>query len=302
MAPGKATLSKRGRPARSARVNPTPTILGATPSYNPKFALVSATFLSAIELLNDLTNFCGIGSLEIQMPRRAAIGMEAPDGWLWLESQSYKYPKSSIEAALQELVDRGIMRCTYLMVTRNKARVRIYVLPDDVGRSMIQRDDPNLRKRLKAVMAMMDTSVESWEGGVPRGELLSKPESGELSLFLMFNAMESPKPDPESPWITDEDTRDLLRSVLAPGNNILGLKTTLYKYQKRSVALMLQKELASERTQDPRLQEVYAPTGEIYYWESGTTEIFQDPRYYEDVKGGILAEEMGTGYLPIFCG
>lgn len=275
----------------------------ATASYSTKFAsaLPSATFLSAIELLNDLTNFCGIGSLEIQMPRRAAIGMEAPDHWLWLETPPYECAKS-IEADLQELVDHGIVRCTYLMVTRNRARVRIYVLPDDVGRSVIRRDNSNLRKRLKVVMAMMDTSVESWEGGLPRGELLSKPENDKLSLFSMFNAMESPKPNPESPWINDEDTRDLLRSVLAPGNNIPGLKTTLYKYQKRSVALMLQKELAPERTQDPRLKEVCAPTGEIYYWESGTTEIFQDPRYYEDVKGGILAEEMGTGYSLIFCG
>lgn len=244
------------------------------------------------------------------MPRRAAVGMEAPDGWLWLESPAYKCPKFSVEANLQELVDHGVMRCTYLMTTGSIARVRVYVLPDDVGRSMIQRDDPNLRKWRKVVMATMDVSIDGW---AQKGKPLSKPENDKLSLFTMSNAMESPKPqndklslftmfntmdsprpDPESPWIKDENTKDLLRSVLAP-NKILGMKTTLYKYQKRSVALMLQKELAPERTRDPRLKEVFAPTGEIYYLDSETMEIFQEPRYYEDVRGGILAEEMGTG-------
>lgn len=282
MASNKATPRKRGRPAN------------ATPRRG-----LSAIFLSTVELLNDLANFCGIGSLEIKMPRRAAAGMEAPDGWFWLESPTYKCPKFSIEANLQELVDHGIMRCTYTMVTGNMARVRIYVLPDDVGRSMIRRDDLNLRKRLKVVMATVDGSTDSWEGGVLKGEPLLEPETGKLSLFLMFNSMESPRPNPESPWIRDENTKDLLQGVLAPGNSVSGMRTTLYKYQKRTVALMLQKELAPERTQDPRLKEMQAPTGEIYYWDSETTEIFQEPRYYEDVRGGILAEEMGTGYSPI---
>lgn len=291
----KAIPGKRGRSDKSIVLNAraTPKRLGATPRRSP--APASVKFLNTIELLNDLANFCGVGSLEIQMPRRAAAGMEAPDGWLWLESPAYKYPKSSIEASLQELVDHGVMRCTYFSAAGDRARVRLYVLPDDVGRSMIRRDDPNLRRWLKVAMTTVDASRDAWEGGVLKGEPLLKPETGKLSLFKMFNSLGSPRPDPESPWIKDENTKDLLRRVLAPGNGILEMKTTLYKYQKRTVALMLQKELAPERTQDLRLREMHAPTGEIYYWDPETMEIFQEPRYYEDVKGGILAEEMGTG-------
>jgi hypothetical protein len=74
------------------------------------------------------------------------------------------------------------------------------------------------------------------------------------------------------------------------------IKTTLYRHQKRTVAMMMQKELAPEQTMDPRVTNVHGPDGGVYFHDFETTELFQDPRYFEDVKGGILAEEMGTGY------
>lgn len=60
--------------------------------------------------------------------------------------------------------------------------------------------------------------------------------------------------------------------------------------------MMLQKELAPEQTMDPRLTSIQGPDEGVYFHDFETTELFQDPRYFEDVKGGILAEEMGTGY------
>lgn len=236
------------------------------------------------------------------MPRRAAPGCEAPDGWLWLETPAYryKYDKSTIEANLIELVERGVVRCTYCMLNGgNMARVRVYVLPHDFGRSLVQRDvGDESSKRLKFVLPKLDVSVGGWNGQVWRvGEAmpeLALKDRDVTALFYIFNTLESPKPDPRSVWIKDENTKELLQDVLSQ-KRIPGLKTDLYNYQKRSVALMLQKELAPERTLDPRLREVSAPTGQVYFLDFETMELLEEPRYYEDVKGGILAEEMGMG-------
>lgn len=288
---------------------------GATPGGMPVPHTYPATFLAAVELLNNLDNFCGIGTLDFLMPRRAGGGMDAPDGWLWLETPGLRFEKNSIEASLQELVDRGMVRCTYRMMRKNTAKVRVYVLPDDVGRASIQRDDPNLRKYLKAVVDMVDVSVSAWKcmksriGG--RGRIVKRkkrkvepdaPDHSATTLFYMFNTLASPAPDPKSCWIKDDDTKDLLAGILDMDKKIPipGVKTELYKYQRRTIAMMLQKELAPERTRDPRLREVKSPGEGVYFWDSENAEIFQEPRYYDDVKGGILAEEMGTGYESYF--
>lgn len=49
------------------------------------------------------------------------------------------------------------------------------------------------------------------------------------------------------------------------------------------------------KTIDSRLQETCAPTGEVYYVDLESLRIYENPVYFEDVRGGILAEEMGTG-------
>lgn len=78
-------------------------------------------------------------------------------------------------------------------------------------------------------------------------------------------------------------------------SQITGLKTEPFQYQRRSIALMLQRELAPMKTVDSRLQETTAPTGEVYYVDLESLKIYETPVYFEDVRGGILAEEMGTG-------
>lgn len=261
----------------------------------------STTFYNTIELLNDLTSFCGVGSLDIKMPRRAGVGGEAPDGWLWLETpgSSYELDKFSIEASLGGLINCGVARCTYRMATTSLARVRVYILPDDVGRSMISRSHEGLRKWLRNVMNEVDVSRDGWEGKVwrckePMSKFISHLDHDMSSLSEIFNTLESPNPNPELPWIKDENTKELLRDVLSE-KKIPGMKSRLYKHQKRSVAMMLQKELAPDRVEDLRLRTMTGPGGEVYYLDPETMEIFESPRYYEDVKGGILAEEMGTG-------
>lgn len=230
------------------------------------------------------------------MPRRAGTGMEAPDGWLWLETPAFRYDKSSLEDCLHHLVDLCVLRCTYKMVGGTTARVRVYLLPDDVARGVIPRDHHATFKPRRVVMEALDVSRRGWQG-MPTGNRARKPiakvEDERSSLFYMFNTLESPKPDPQASWIKDDNTRGLLNDVLS--RPIRGMKNPLYGYQKKTVAMMLQRELAPNNVPDSRLGTMKAPSGQVYYLDFETLELFLEPRNYEDVRGGILAEDTGTG-------
>jgi hypothetical protein len=76
---------------------------------------------------------------------------------------------------------------------------------------------------------------------------------------------------------------------------IPGLKTTLYPYQCRSAALMLQREIEPGRVIDPRLYPVLDQAGQPWYYDDVSGLVLKEPRFYDGVRGGILAEEMGTG-------
>jgi hypothetical protein len=230
------------------------------------------------------------------MPRRAGAGMEAPDGWLWLETPAIRYAKSSLEDSLHQLIDLCVLRCTYRMVSKTTARVRVYLLPDDVGRAIIQRDHRGAHKFRRVVMEALDVSRRGWKG-MPASNRVKKPiakmEDERSSLFYMFNTLESPKPNPQAPWIKDDNTRGLLIDVL--NRPIRGMKNPLYDYQKKTVATMLQRELAPNNIPDSRLGRIKGPTGQVYHLDFETLELFLEPRKYEDVRGGILAEDTGTG-------
>jgi hypothetical protein len=186
------------------------------------------------------------------------------------------------------------------MVSKNMARVRIYCLPLDVGRGLISRKDKNFKKYLRKIMDAIDISREGWRGR-PRAKRIPfvEPDRERSSLFWMFNTMDSPNPDPNASWIQDENIKYLLQRVLG-SESISGMKSKPYEYQKRSIAMMLQRELAPAKSVDSRLKTMFAPSGEVYYLDQETCELFQEPSYYDDVRGGILAEEMGYGYASRF--
>ncbi|KAF3481346.1 uncharacterized protein GIQ15_04105 [Arthroderma uncinatum] len=178
---------------------------------------------------------------------------------------------------------------------------RVYVLPEDKLSKDPSGLDLPLRRRLKRVMSKLDTSVEAWEGkfepGRPRG-------AGEVNregetLFYIFNTLESPKP--EAAHVTDPWSctamADLMYSGSEDGENsaVPGLRTPLYPYQRRSAALMIQKEVQPGQSLDPRFQALRGPTGRKYYYDKEEGIIRTMPNLYSNACGGILAETMGFG-------
>ncbi len=168
---------------------------------------------------------------------------------------------------------------------------RIYVLPDDVGRRFIDRDDKALRKRLMALVEQLDMSCESWDGRKPRDEATEQYRTdlvNEDSLFYLFNMLSSP-----SPLIPDVSCRygkDAIESLLKDLVPVPGLKTTLYPYQRRSAAMMIRREVEPARTLDPRFESFKNPVGRVFYYDRLSGVVLREQRVYEEARGGILAE------------
>lgn len=205
---------------------------------------------------------------------------------------------------LQNLQRLGWIRVEQIHGTDNNiTTARFYVLPDDLENARVPRSDTLLRRRRMELLASLDFSADTWNG---RGSLhpsqkfpsLSPTarsslahDQQDMSLLKMFNSIPSPAPDINT--ITDSLPRKFMSNLLA--STVDGLTTDLYPYQSRSAALMHQRETAPNKYLDPRFHEVLDQNANPYYYDSCTGDLRREPRHYDASRGGILAEEMGSG-------
>ncbi|KAK0730276.1 SNF2 family N-terminal domain-containing protein [Lasiosphaeris hirsuta] len=183
--------------------------------------------------------------------------------------------------------------------------VRVYILPDDVDNRDVPRSSPALRKARQKLMKRLDFSESTWRGNTG-GLICSSPaafvataryssseglDDGDQSFLQMFNSI--PSPDPRPDVVEDHDSRDAMNGLLS--STISGLSTTLYGYQCRSAALMLQREAQVQQVSDPRLNKSVDQMGVPWYYDGVSGTALREPRYYDGPVGGILAEEMGSG-------
>lgn len=185
----------------------------------------------------------------------------------------------------------------------NVAIVRVHVLPDDSFNSLVPRDDPVLRGKKKTLLASLDYSPSTWTGWPKHGAPLSFPRLSpqnehsqglpqhDGSLLALFNNIPSPRPDVST--VQDHITKEAMANLLS--GTAKGLKTELYPYQCRSAAMMVQKEEYPGEFLDPRLVQVLDQHETSWYYDSNTGEARREPRRYDRICGGILAEEMGSG-------
>ncbi|KAI0018430.1 P-loop containing nucleoside triphosphate hydrolase protein [Xylariomycetidae sp. FL0641] len=185
--------------------------------------------------------------------------------------------------------------------SRLLGRMRVYMLPYDVGRG--NRSSRNeFTVPLRKVLSQLCHSRDAWAGTEPHTCETSMPYiktassmQGDPSLLALFNNIPSPDPRPE--LVEDGSIRHGMEELLE--NKPRGLSSTLHPYQGRTAALMLQRESAPGRVEDPRFRPLLDQTGRPWYYDSVTGIPLRQPHYYDEVCGGLLAEEMGTGKTVI---
>jgi hypothetical protein len=180
---------------------------------------------------------------------------------------------------------------------------RVYLLPDDIDRRIVDRSNGSLRKARRQLLEGLDTSTPAWEKGHPsdgteeQGIFPGPKASDEkTSLLQLFNEIPSPTPDPDT--VRDPYAQDAMVDLL--DSRVAGLVTTLYPYQRRSAALMCQREAQLELTPDPRLTQQIDHHGSDWYIDPVSGAVLRERRSYDGISGGVLAEEMGLG-KTIIC-
>ncbi|KAI1097710.1 P-loop containing nucleoside triphosphate hydrolase protein [Jackrogersella minutella] len=176
-------------------------------------------------------------------------------------------------------------------------RIRVYILPQDVDRSIMSPKN-ELTRATSLLISRLDFSSKYWKGEsnttyssyitLQSGD---PSDTKDTSLLSMFNNV--PSPDSRSEVEPNLDTRDGMECLLE--GDIPGITTKLYPYQGRSAALMLKREENPGRIVDPRFQTALDQEGKLWYYDNVSGIVLKEPRYYDGVRGGILAEEMGTG-------
>lgn len=175
--------------------------------------------------------------------------------------------------------------------------LRVHILADDVLRSSVSRSLGSLFKARRRILGQVDCSAQAWSGAEaphPSKETpfaLKSTDGDETSLLKLFNKIPSPAPNTSA--ITDPFLKNVTADVLK--GKIAGLKSELLSYQKRSIALMIQKEMYPGQVLDPRLLHLHDRDGHSWYLDPFAGSVLRDARHYDGVSGGILAEEMGTG-------
>lgn len=177
-------------------------------------------------------------------------------------------------------------------------QIRVYILPEDIGRRTIERNENSLRRSLQRLMVDIDTNKAIWDAEWSKDTPvihvdtdLDETKDSDVSLFYLFNTLPSPTPDPSV--VHDPYAKEAMNRIL--NGNVKGLKTTMLAYQRRSAAMMLQKEAQPSQLVDPRLRKVVDQLGATWYCDITNGTCLRTPRTYEAARGGICAETMGLG-------
>jgi hypothetical protein len=78
-----------------------------------------------------------------------------------------------------------------------------------------------------------------------------------------------------------------------------GMRTSLHRYQRRSVARMVQQELDPGACPDPLYIPIQGLDGRAFYLQPATMEVLCDQPMMSQVRGGILCEELGEWWMII---
>lgn len=81
---------------------------------------------------------------------------------------------------------------------------------------------------------------------------------------------------------------------IASGGAIWGLRTPLYVYQRRSVAVMLERESNTNPVMDPLYIAVSCMSGIRCYIRPSTMSVLRECPTFSPPRAGILCEELGT--------
>lgn len=89
-----------------------------------------------------------------------------------------------------------------------------------------------------------------------------------------------------------ESLNDTIHQIML-GQQISGLRSRLYPYQRESVSAMIVKEMSDSVTADPLYIPITGLDKTVFYLQPATMEILRERPMVATHHGGILCEELG---------
>ncbi|GJE96414.1 DEAD/DEAH box helicase [Phanerochaete sordida] len=177
--------------------------------------------------------------------------------------------------------------------------IRVYFIPHDLANvegKLRRRDEATVvapaRRYLRTLLLRISRDASLW-GGEAADDASCTTFFDEAidnrTLAELYNTLPSP--------IISEDEQSIHPHALEvlDGAEIPGLKSTLYTYQRRSVAAMMQRELQPGVIPDPLYVPLHGIDGSVFYFQPATMEVLRECPTVAQTRGGILCEELGTG-------
>ncbi|KAK7038234.1 helicase C-terminal domain-containing protein [Favolaschia claudopus] len=232
----------------------------------------------------------------------------AKDNWLDFPGSSplfFKYLRNSEDHTvlheLEYLILHKFVFASFALVDSKYLLLRIYLVPYDLpgvqGRLRSRRDDivGQARRSLISLLPKLSQDPDCWEG-----RRLPDPPSivPGTTLSGLYEAL--PSPLGEVTATSTPVTKRLLNFSDRLEN--LGFRTTLHRYQRRSVAAMVQKEMDLTNDPDPMFLPVVGFNNRQFFFQPGTMELLLERRLVAPCRAGILCEELGTGKTVMILG
>ncbi|KAH8117115.1 hypothetical protein DFH11DRAFT_1505319 [Phellopilus nigrolimitatus] len=221
----------------------------------------------------------------------------AEDGWHALRDVQTLRPHLSVQNselfnALEFLLKKNFILATYRTLHVSRVIViRVYLIPYDLqgskgSLSLRVRDEVKVlkpaRKYLRHVLAYVSKRRSTWYG---EDQLLNSqtviepffpPNEDQSTLGQIFNNLATTRTDIHLP-------------------EICRLRSSLFTYQRESVATMLEREEQGKTIDDPLYVPINGMMGETLYLQPASMELlYSRPRISQN-RGGFLCEELGTG-------
>lgn len=101
-----------------------------------------------------------------------------------------------------------------------------------------------------------------------------------------------PSPTVDLLNIGSHSDSDTIREVIEHGT-VPGLRSSLYRYQKNTVAAMIDRELNPHDAPDPHVLPLMGLDGKVFYFQPARMEITRERARIARSCGGVLCEELG---------
>ncbi|KAF9076323.1 P-loop containing nucleoside triphosphate hydrolase protein [Rhodocollybia butyracea] len=259
------------------------------------------------------------GTIQVELGNASDISypgnpqVAAEDGWYPVSDFNLELSPPKSRALIQSI--NFLTRYRFIFATYKSPFpfpnphlvIRIYIIPFDlpgvhgcltyhVRKSKTPQVLSMARQYMSALLPQIVQDQASWNCGLLHSEFSSpilECCSDQRTLSEIYSNLPSPSPGFSS---------FLARRLLDCNDSLddLGLRSTLLRYQRESVAAMLEREQPS---QSGHPNPLYVPLkgldGRTFFYQPGKAEVLQEQSFVSLSPGGLLCEELGAGKTVI---